>query len=774
MTKSLRSAAIAFIFILASYASSPDCYSQAQEREGAQVTAVSVKNNRAISTETILSKVKTKVGDKFSQEVLNEDLKRLYATEYFTNVSIDVEDKDGGVAVTFLIEEKSVIDDIVFVGNKAFRSHKLKSMMKSKPNDMLNLSLLAQDIAEIKSFYIKKGYPLVDVKYEIDINKEENKAKITITIEEKTKVKVARIDITGNKAIKTGAIRGVLGTKPECLWLFRLGIFNEEIFQEDLEKVKMLYDDQGYLDAEVTPKMEYTKDGTALNITLEISEGKQYKVGDLTIKGNIVLPEKEIKSKIEMKSGNPFSNKMLRQDALAVRQNYYHYGYMNALVDVERTLNPATGNIDIAYNIDAKEIVYVGKIDIRGNTKTKDVVVRRELRVYPGQKFDGDKIGRSKERLYNLGLFEDISFDTEPTSDPNVQNLTVNVKETKTGQFSFGGGYSSVDFLVGFVEVEQRNFDIMNFPSFQGAGQDLVIRGEIGMVRQNYNLSWTDPWFAGMPFSLGFDLYNTTHKQRTDIGWPYNESRIGGDVRLGKELTDYLRAGVTYRLEQVDINSVVDNASQDLKNEEGRSNISSILGELTYDRRDNVFNPTRGFIINGTMASAGGFLLGDKNYIKGTGMAAIYHTFFKKFVLEVKGRGGLASPFGKTDEVPIYERFFAGGANTIRGYRERSVSPRDPGSNEPIGGEAVLMANAELTFPIYEKVLKGAIFYDVGNVWRHTSDFSVGGNYRQGVGVGVRVKTPLGPFKLDYGYPLSDNYGDKKEGQFYFSISRGF
>jgi outer membrane protein insertion porin family len=448
---------------------------------------------------------------------------------------------------------------------------------------------------------------------------------------------------------------------------------------------------------------------------------------------------------------------------------------MNAVVDAERELNPQTGNIDITYNLDGKELVYVGKVEVRGNTKTKDVVVRRELRIYPGQKFDGDKIGRSKERLYNLGLFEDVSFDTEPTEDPNVQNLIVNVKETKTGQFSFGGGYSSIDYLVGFVEVEQKNFDIMNFPSFQGAGQDLVIRGEIGMVRQNYNISWTEPWIFGWPYLFGFDFYNSSHKRRTDIGWPYDESRTGGDLRLGKELTDNLRADGMYRLEQVRIGDIVDNASQDLMNERGTNWISSVMVGLTYDSRDNVFNTTRGFLVNATIEDAGGFIGGSKDFVKGTGTAAIYHTFLKQFTVELKGRTGLSGAYGDSNDVPIYERFFAGGANTIRGYKERSVGPRDPGSNEPIGGKALIVGNAECTFPIYEKVLKGALFYDAGNVWKSARNIFTSGSYKQGIGVGVRVKTPLGPFKLDYGWPLvKPDGGDKQEGQVYFSISRGF
>ncbi|MFA6142613.1 MAG: outer membrane protein assembly factor BamA [Candidatus Omnitrophota bacterium] len=736
------------------------------------VTAVKVKNNLAVSAETILSKVRTKAGDKFSQDVLNDDLKRLYATQYFTDVSLDVEEFNGGLAVTFIVEEKPAIEDIVFKGNKAFRPQKLKSMMKSKANEMLNLAILAQDISDIKAQYVKQGYPMADVKYTIDMNKETNKAIVTVTIDEKSRVKVSRVDIAGNKAIKTADIRKILGTK--AAWIFSTGMYNEEILQEDLDRIKSLYDDIGYLDTEVKPEMDYSAGGTVLKVTFNINEGKQYKVGDIALQGNMVYPEKSIRQNIKMKAGKPFSSRELRDDAYNVRQYYYKFGYMNAIVDVDRNLNQSTGNIDVVYNIDAKEIVYVGKIEIKGNIKTRDVIVRREIRLYPGERFNGEKIRRSKERLYNLGFFENVAFDTEPTEVPNVQNMIVTVKESKTGEFSFGGGYSSVDMLIGFVEVTQRNFDIVNFPTFTGGGQSLNLKAEIGMVRNNFNIGWTDPWILGFPVLFGFDAYRTSHEKAEDVGWAYDETRTGGDLRLGKEFTDTFRGDMYYRLEQIHIANLDSNSSPDFKNEEGTNWISSLMLELTQDTRDNVFNPGRGYLVNGSIEDAGGVFCGDKDFIKGTASASYYHTFFDKFVMELRGRLGLAGPYGDSNEVPVYERFYAGGANTIRGYQERHVGPRDPGSGLPIGGEALVVCNAEVTFPVYEKVVKGAIFYDVGNVWRKAGDFSNGGSYKSGVGLGVRVKTPVGPVKVDWGYPLVKNYDDERNGEFYFSMSRGF
>lgn len=759
---------------LVQFALIPLSYSQDEGNEGKIIKEIKVKNNKAVSAEMILSKIKTKVGDTFSQVVLNEDLKRLYATDYFADVSIDGEPYEDGISITIFVEEKTIIGEISFNGNKAFTAQKLRESMKSKTDDMLNMPLLAQDIAEIRSMYIKKGYPTVDVKYELDVDKALGKTRIIITIEEKTRIKVTKVSVTGNEHLKTPKIIKVLGTKPA--WLFNPGIFKEDVLEEDVEKIAALYDDMGYLDVQVEPKLEYSQDGSQMYVTFNVVEGKQYLTGKVDITGNTVLREKEIRSKIKIKPGKPFSRRELRDDMLAVRDLYYQYGYMDALVDVDQNVNPSTGNMDMVYIIDPKEVVYVGKVFIRGNVKTKEVIVRRELRVYPGDKFNGAKIKRSKERLYNLGLFEDISFDTEPTNVPQVHNMIVNVKETKTGEFSFGGGYSSVDQFLGFVEVGQRNFDILNFPTFTGGGQNLIVRAEIGMVRQNYNVSWTEPWIFGWPYLFGVDMYRTSHSRELDVGWAYDETRTGFGLRLGKELTEHLRADGMYRLENVEIGSVPDYASGDFRNEEGSNYISAISGQLTQDTRDNIYNPRMGYILNGGVEDAGGIFGGDKNYVKGTATAAFYHTFFDKFVMELKARAGWATAYGSSDEVPIYERFYAGGANTIRGYKERKVGPRDTGSDEPIGGDALFIGNAEVTFPVYEKILKGAIFFDFGNVWADTKDFLIGGGYKSGAGIGIRVNTPVGPFRLDWGYPLVKNNpnDDSKSGEFYFSVSRGF
>jgi outer membrane protein insertion porin family len=745
--------------------------SEAQNPEGQTVAAIRVEGNLAIGEPTILSKIKTKPGRKFSQEVMDDDIKRLYALGYFTDVRIDVEHLAEGVSVTILVEEKPIIKEIIFEGNEKINTRRLKKIVKTKEKDMLNFSKLSEDVREIKSFYEKNGFHRSNVKYELEEDKELNRVTVRILVDEEMRMRIKRVFIEGNDSIDSNKIISIMETRPA--WIFRRGYFDDEAFEKDLARIKMYYRDRGFLDVSIAPKFDYDRENAVMYITLKINEGGQYKIRNITVKGNIIFPAEEVREVISQKKGEPFSFTALQKDGESARSLYYGRGYMNAEIGVDTIPDPKRQTLDIVFNIDGKEVVYVGKIDIKGNTKTKDVVIRRELRTYPGERFDGDKIRRSKERLYNLGFFEDIYFETRPSHEPNVNDLEISVKETKTGEFAFGGGYSSIDEFIGFIQITQKNFDLLNFPYFTGDGQQLAVKAELGTVRTNYDVSWTEPWIFDYPLSFGFDTYYRTHFRRSQVGYGYKEVRGGGDVRFGKEFLEYFNSTLMYKLENVDISDIPEEATQDLRDEEGENLLSRLVLGVNFDNRDNIFSPTRGFSAGIRVENTGGFLAGDKNFFKTNFWTSFYYSPLEKIVVELRGRAGIANPYSDTDKIPIYERFYAGGASTIRGYRERKVGPRDLVSSTPVGGEAMLIGNIELTFPVYEKVIKGAVFYDVGNVWSDLGDFGQSG-YKQGVGVGIRIKTPIGPLKLDWGYPLSDNHNDQQEGEFYFSVSHGF
>ncbi len=741
------------------------------------VKAVDVKGNKTVSSLTILAKVKTQVGQPLSSAILNEDLKRLYGLGYFTDVRIDQEDLLDGVKVMFVVVEKPVLSEIKIEGNKKIGHDAVKKEMQSTVGDFVDQKRVRDDIESIRKLYEKKGFSDVKIDDSLDVNPDTNQAVLRILIDEGSKVRIRDIQVVGNKSIKSGDILGKIKTKKMEWWgWFHSGYLNEEDLSEDVERIKALYDEAGFSDVDVktdTEPIGSAKDSGDIILKIIINEGKKYLVGDVQLKGNSVIKSDEIMKAIAMTKDKPFSRRGLRLDVANIQDLYFEKGYLSAQIRSESVYNETTDRVDLNYTITENELTYVGRVRIQGNTKTKDNVIRRELRAYPGESFSGAKLKRSKERLYNLGFFEDVRFDTDPGATPNTRDLLVSVKEGKTGEFSFGGGYSSIDSIIGFVQIRQKNFDWQNWKNFTGAGQDFMMRFEGGSVRKNAELSFTEPWVFGYPYSFGFDLYRKEFDKSSNSGYFFSERKTGGDLRLGKEFTEYDKGLLMYKLEEVKISDIPDDASQALKDESGRNTTSSVALTLTHDQRDNIYNPTKGFMVSGTGEVAGGALGGDKNFTKLYGIASSYFKNFDKMVLELKGRAGIADAYGKTNDVPIYERYFAGGANTIRGYREQRVGPRDPGNQQPVGGDAYWIFNVEETFPIYPDLIKGAVFFDTGNVEEKIGDFGKGGLV-SGAGVGVRIKTPIGPVKLDAGYPLDDIPQEKKKLRFYFNISQGF
>lgn len=760
---------LAFGFIAAGFSAV-----QAAE-DGSAVKSVEVRGNRTVSSLTVLAKVKTQPGAPLSSTALNEDLKRLYGLGYFTDVRIEQEETADGVNVIFVVVEKPVLSNIEIVGNLKLKTGDIKKEMQSVLGDFVDQKRVRDDVEAVRKLYEKKGFSDAHIEHALDVNDQTGQATLRILVDEGQKMRIVDIRVEGNNSISAGKITKAMKTKKKA-WFgwFHSGYLKQEELVEDVERVKALYDEEGFSDVEVTTRTEEIPNSGDLRLVVSVKEGQKYLVGGITLQGNSsVATTDEIMKVLKMASGKPFSRRGLRLDVSNIQDLYFEKGYLSAQIRSESLYNEQTQKVDINYSIVENELTYVDRVRVQGNTKTKDIVVRRELRAYPGESFSGAKLKRSKERLYNLGYFEDVRFDTEPGSTPNSRDLVVSVKEAKTGEFSFGGGYSSIDSVIGFVQIRQKNFDWQNWKTFTGAGQDLALRLELGSVRQNAELSFTEPWVFGHPYSFGFDIYRREFDRSGNSGYFFNQEKTGVNFRLGKEFNEYDKGLLQYRIEEVEISDIRDDASADLKAEVGTNVTSATSLTLTHDDRDNVYNPTRGVLLSGTGEYAGGPLGGDRDFWKLYGIASTYFKHFDVNVLEIKGRAGIADAHGDSEKVPIYERYFAGGANTIRGYRERRVGPRDAGNHEPIGGEAYWIFNAEETFPIYPDLIKGAVFYDVGNVFTSIEDFGDGGTF-SGVGAGVRIKTPIGPVKLDMGYPLDDVDGEKKKLRFYFNISQGF
>ncbi len=738
------------------------------------VASVDVKGNKTVSTLTLLAKVKTHAGEPLSTVTLNEDLKRLYGLGYFTDVRIEQEEAAGGVNVMFVVSEKPVLSTIKIEGNNKIHANDIKKEMQSVIGDFVDQKRVRDDVDAVRKLYEKKGFSGVKIDQSLDVDPVTNQAVLRVIVDEGEKVRIRDIKVEGNQNLKAGEILKVIKTKKMSWWgWFHSGFLKEEELEEDIERIRALYDENGFSDVEVSTQIDTLANSTDIALRVIVKEGKKYLVGEIALSGNGVLKTDEITKALKMIKGKPFSRRGLRLDVSNIQDLYFEKGYLSAQIRSESSYNEGTDKVDLTYSITENELTYVEKVRVQGNTKTKDIVIRRELRAYPGESFSGAKLKRSKERLYNLGFFEDVRFETEPGSAPNTRDLVVSVKEAKTGEFSFGGGYSSIDSIIGFVQVRQKNFDWQNTKTFTGAGQDFMVRFEGGSVRTNAELSFTEPYVFGLPYSFGFDVYRKEINSSGSAGYLFDQTKTGFDLRLGKEFNEYDKGLLVYKLEEVKISDIPDNSSQALRDELGKNTTSSLAYTLTRDTRDNIYNPGSGILMSGTGEIAGGPLGGDKDFSKLYGVASTYLRNFGENVLELKVRGGVADSFDDTPKVPIYERYFLGGANTIRGYRERRLGPRDPGNNDPVGGNAYWVANIEETFPIYPDLIKGAVFFDVGSLSEKIGDLGDSSIF-SGTGFGVRIKTPIGPVKLDMGYPLDDVQGEKQKLRFYFSISQGF
>lgn len=739
------------------------------------VTAIEVKGNLAISSNVVISKMKTRVGSPYQEKVISDDLKRLYLLGYFSDVKIDTEKHQEGIKVIVSVQERPIIEKIGFLGIKriTMKEDKLKDLLKSKETQYLDYPTLSEDTRTLKKMYDKMGYSQATVDYQVNLNKETNKAKVQFNVVESRRVRIKNILVEGSQNYRRGRILRLMKTKRA--WLFNAGVLKDEVLKEDIERIRSFYRRGGFSDVEVNYAIESHAKRPLLFIRIKIKEGKKYLVGTVALKGNRDILEGEILSRLKKCiPGEVFSQEALKEDVNSIQGLYFDRGYISCQVNETASVSISTGRVDVVYDIAENEITYVDKIKVRGNVKTKDIVIRRELRIHPGDRFDGEKLRRSKERLQNLGFFEEISYDTEDTPIPDKKDLVVEVKESKTGSFSFGGGYSTVDEFVGFVEVEQKNFDWRNFPYFTGDGQNLKLRASFGTVSEGFDLSFTEPWVFDYPISFGFDGYRRTHSRESDIGYGYDEDITGGDLRLSKEISEYLRESLVYRYDSIKISNISADATNDLRQEDGKNSISSLQFGLAFDSRDNVFDTKKGNLLSGSLECAGGPFGGTRDFFKFYGQASHFIPLVNNSALELRARLGMADAYGDSDYLPIYERFFAGGAYTIRGYNERKIGPFDPASKDPLGGESMLVGNIEYLYPFFS-FMKLAAFYDTGNVWSKLSDIGSGG-FKSSVGLGLRMKTPIGPIMLDYGIPLNKEPGetDKGSGRFHFSASHGF
>lgn len=751
------------------------------------VESIEVSGNRRLSASAILGRLKTRTGRPFSQGDLSEDLKSLYEWGPLARAEIEAREvSPGKVRVRVEVEEKPFVDRVTFRGNRRIRDRTLSREIRLAPGEMVSEARLREEQRRISAHYEKEGYLRARVDYEVKEDPATGLAEIVFRIDEGPPVRVAEIVFEGVGEVEEKELRGMMRTRPRRGLIFsglwRRGKLDPARFEEDLERIALFYRHGGYLDARIVDVgRDYTPDGRRMKITIAIEEGRRYRVGEVAFAGNDTFPSEDLARATRLKSSDPFSPLNLRSDVAAIQDFYRERGYIEASVRPLDVFNPATGEIDITYSIRENDIFYVNRIDIAGNTITRDRVIRRELPIYPGEIVDGLKIRRSRERLLNLGYFSEVAIEPVPSEVPGRKDLLIEVEEKKTGELMFGFGYSSIDDFIGFGEIGLGNFDLFNPPLFMGAGQKIRLRGEIGRRRDNYELSFTEPWLFGIPLSFGVDLY-----RRRWFWRQYDESRKGFGLRLRRRLLEFVELGLSYQLEEIRVYNVGEDAPEPIKRagEEGRVLVSGITPSLTRDTRDSFMLPTRGVRTTLSTEIAGGWLGGDRDYVKTQFSNVFYHSVFPGHVVSLLFRIGTVQPYGDTEQVPFSEKFFLGGGNTIRGFRYREVGPFDPETKIPLGGDSMMRATAEYTFPIAGDPrapfgqLRGAFFYDIGNVWEGRSwhDADGGNSFNAGAGLGLRWFSPIGPLQLDYAWPVKTGPGGWNDtgGRLHFNLGYMF
>src|SRR6266568_4802001 len=660
-----------------------------------------------ISKERILAQMRTKVGQPYSNEVVQEDIKALYKTGYIRNVRIFAQPEGDGVKVIVAVQTRAIVSEIEINGAERVKPTRLRKEIKVKLNHAVDEQQLEEARQKIIEIYQGRGFTNVSVDFRIDpIDEKRGTARVVFTVNEGVKGAVSQIRFEGNAHVSQKVLRKQMKTRGQTLIHFvdKSGRLDEVQLEQDLDKIREYYQDHGFIDVEIKDVRKGRTEKGPMIITIVISEGPQYHVRKLTITGYEHSTDVKVRTLLKMKEGSVYSPKQLRDDAKAVADAYGSGGYVDLVITPEGTpAGPAL--IDVHYTIEEGARSFVNRVNIEGNTRTKDKVIRSEVLAAPGDVFNTVRVDLTKKRLDNLGYFAKVETYPEETDIPGRKDLTILLQEKRTGSLSFGGGFSTVDKLVGFAELTQGNFDLFNWPSFTGAGQKFRLRIQYGTQRKDLIMTLTEPYFLDRRLALTGQLFYT---EANYLSNEYNQRNYGFMVEMRKPLNAYTYGTLGYTLQDVDIFDVSGSASDFIQSQAGSTLESKIFTSIVFDSRDNPLLSRRGQRVTFSPFIAGSFLGGD---IKVYGMDLEGSKYFHlpwDTILLINGEIATVSHYSSGSGVPIYERLYLGGSNNLRGFPFREVGPQDE-NGEPTGGQSMARATIEWTFPIIEKA-RGAVF----------------------------------------------------------------
>jgi outer membrane protein insertion porin family len=744
------------------------------------IAEIVVEGNRFSKSRSVLSKVKARKGDVVTDLAFRADVDRLLETGLYEDVQVSVDDVPGGadarggsrVRVVFAVKERPIVRRVDFKGNRKLADSKFRDGLLSKVDEPFDRFKASQDISKIMSVYRDAGYLDASAEYYTSLNPRTNKVILTFFLTDGNRVTVSEVRVEGATAFSEGKVRKLLKNTR------RKKVFKEESYREDQAVLLDFYRNKGYLEVAVEDReREFSPDRDQVTLTLAINEGRRYTVGDFSFRGATLYTDSELKKAVALKTGKLYEQARMEESLRNIQDLYGNKGYLRAEITPETQTHPLDANrgtVDLLFSVVESSVVYVDRIYVDGNTFTKENVVRREVLLKSGDVFSSVKMRRTVEKLYNLGFLDDVQVDVQQPKSPDRADIVFSVKEGKPGVLSAGAGFSSLDGLVGTLQVQHTNIF--------GWGQRVNVMWEFGKKRQNYELGWTNPWFLEKPMSFGVDLFDTVRTLPFQgDSFAYKKGNRGFGVRLGPRLSDQLSLIENYNYERVRIYDVQPTFQPDgIKPEsstiaETDDIKSSFTTGVVWDTRDYVFDASYGGRHSATLEYAGGPLGGDLNFYKPELSAARYFPTFWKFVFSVSGRTAFIQTL-RNEETPVSfsELFRIGGVDTVRGYESGEVGVD--------GGKAYTVFNAEYKFPIVQEnrktILQGALFADLGGCWPTLSDtnLSIGSSVEQmkaGVGFGIRFKTPVFPIRLDWGWGLNHT-PDQPRSRFYFTIGNIF
>lgn len=723
------------------------------EAAGYRVEAIEVRGATRVAPDAVRKVMSTQIGQELDLEKVRQDVKAIYRMGYFRDVTFDTEEVPGGYRLTVIVAEKPIVSAVQIEGNKDVESADLRAAVTVKERSLFQEEKVKESVNKLREVANNKGF--IDASVEASVAEDsEGALRVTFRVTEGPKLKIERIVVTGNQFFPTKAVLKVMDTSTKGLFSFisDSGAFKKDVLENDVRKIEALYQNRGFLDSKISePVVDRGKKG--LILTIRIFEGRQYRVGEIHFSGESGIPEGTLRKTVKLRRGELFDRETLLSDLLALTTLVNDEGYAQALVSPGVDKRKEYPIADVTYRFERGTKFHFGKVEITGNAKTMDRVIRHSLDVSDGRTYTATGLKTSKENLTRSSYFKDVKISTAPSTVPGEMDAKIEVQEGPTGTLSGGLGYSSIDKIFGVVQLTENNLF--------GRGWKASLNSQFGARRTTYSLDFRDPHFLDSDFSLLLGVF------KTKVKYPdFEKDAVGGRVGFGYDFSRFMNGSVSLRMDKTKILALPGfvpawNVRQEI--DKGLQQTRSIGWNVTRNTTDKFIDPSKGGVQSASLEFAGGPLGGDSQFVKYFLNAKWFYPVTASTVFSWNVLWGHVIPTVGGAEVPLFERFFLGGPYSIRGFRSRELSPTDPNTGEAVGGNKELVGNLEYLFPLVGEVgFKGVLFFDAGNAWAQGSwPFKEQGLWAS-YGAGIRWYSPMGPLRFEWGWNLDRPKGQPK------------